>query len=333
MNAKPSTKRAPTAFVAMCFDTRLEHIYHRVVKPVCEQHGFECRRADEILRPGVVIADVRAEIEQADLLVFDLSFENPNVYYELGMAHVLDQQPILISSTAANIPFDVRHLRVIAYKDDKIGLLNLRQDLVDLLDELYGDGMSRTRKPAPKAAVTVDEKNVQRAALFSSSSELQRFAVRFLGDCRDRESYSLIRDLAYAGRDSDIVREAFTALYLIDPEAALETLLERGLQKQPDFLVRERVVELLGFYEPTSALVDQLCYQTTDSSWGVRRSVCQVLGRWRVEKALAFLQKLTGDPELRVQLAAEDAIHEIQEQPRHLDEPGSPAPRARQERG
>ena len=51
--AKDAAK--PFAFVAMCFDSRLQSIYFKVVKPVLEEYGFECWRGDEFLEPGVIV--------------------------------------------------------------------------------------------------------------------------------------------------------------------------------------------------------------------------------------------------------------------------------------
>ncbi len=126
----------PKSFVAMCFDSRLQSIYQKVVRPVLEGHGFTCVRGDEILVPGVVVDQVRDEINSASLVFCDLSFQNPNVFYELGVAHTLDKPTLLISQSASGIPFDVAHLRVIPYEDSKIGLLDLREQLVKALNKI-----------------------------------------------------------------------------------------------------------------------------------------------------------------------------------------------------
>lgn len=70
-----STK--PIAFVAMCFDGRLQHVYHKVVKPVLENHEFSCVRADEIGDVGVIMDQIRDAIKKAELIICDLTFENP----------------------------------------------------------------------------------------------------------------------------------------------------------------------------------------------------------------------------------------------------------------
>jgi hypothetical protein len=49
------------------------------------------------------------------VLVAELTGRNPNVLYELGLAHALHKPVVLISSNEADVPFDVRHVRVIYY--------------------------------------------------------------------------------------------------------------------------------------------------------------------------------------------------------------------------
>ena len=49
------------------------------------------------------------------MLVAELTSRNPNVLYELGLAHALKKPVVLISSNEHDIPFDVRHIRVIYY--------------------------------------------------------------------------------------------------------------------------------------------------------------------------------------------------------------------------
>jgi hypothetical protein len=58
---------------------------------------------------------VWAGINSAKVLVAELSTRNPNVFYELGLAHALQKPVVLISSNEADVPSDLRHIRVIYY--------------------------------------------------------------------------------------------------------------------------------------------------------------------------------------------------------------------------
>jgi hypothetical protein len=55
-------------------------------------------------------------LNRAKVPVAELTGRNPNVLYELGLAHALHKPVVLISSNEADVPFDVRHVRVIYYE-------------------------------------------------------------------------------------------------------------------------------------------------------------------------------------------------------------------------
>ncbi len=54
-------------------------------------------------------------INNAKVLVAELTSRNPNVFYELGLAHALDKPVVLVSSNEIDVPFDLKHIRVIYY--------------------------------------------------------------------------------------------------------------------------------------------------------------------------------------------------------------------------
>ena len=74
-------------------------------------------RADtDIFATGKIIDQIWAGLNRAKVLVAELTGRNPNVLYELGLAHALHKPVVLISSNEADVPFDVRHVRVIYYE-------------------------------------------------------------------------------------------------------------------------------------------------------------------------------------------------------------------------
>ncbi len=65
--------------------------------------------------------DIQREILNADLILCEMSDRNPNVFYELGLAHAIGAPAILVSKKAEDIPFDLRHIRVITYDYTAVG--------------------------------------------------------------------------------------------------------------------------------------------------------------------------------------------------------------------
>jgi tetratricopeptide (TPR) repeat protein len=71
-------------------------VYEEYIRPALELVGFEPFRADEETRAGSIITDMFQELLVADLVVADLTIENPNVWYELGVRHALRARGVVI---------------------------------------------------------------------------------------------------------------------------------------------------------------------------------------------------------------------------------------------
>lgn len=108
-------KKDKLCFVLMPFggwsDTYWEDIYHVAIK----ETQYEPLRADDIYKPSDVMASIWENVNKADILLADLTNRNPNVFYELGLAHAQQKPVILVISSNDEIPFDLRALRHIIY--------------------------------------------------------------------------------------------------------------------------------------------------------------------------------------------------------------------------
>jgi len=105
-----------SCFVMMPFAMPLGHYYEKVYKPAIEKAGLKAVRADtEIFGAGKIMDQVWSGINAAKVLVAELTSRNPNVFYELGLAHALKKPVVLVSSNEEDVPFDLKHIRVIYY--------------------------------------------------------------------------------------------------------------------------------------------------------------------------------------------------------------------------
>jgi hypothetical protein len=122
-------------FVLMPFDPTFDPVWE-ILQEVVESEPFSlrCLRADEISRPGYIMEDVLEYIARANIILADLTGRNPNVFYELGIAHTAkpSSRVFLLSQSIEYIPFDLRHLRFLIYKTD---LSDLRARLADALSQ------------------------------------------------------------------------------------------------------------------------------------------------------------------------------------------------------
>lgn len=107
-------------FVAMPYGVKegidFNLVYADLIRPALESEGLEVFRADEERRAGDIRADMFQELLLADVVVVDLSIDNPNVWYELGVRHALRERGVVsIASRQGPMPFDVSPERKLRY--------------------------------------------------------------------------------------------------------------------------------------------------------------------------------------------------------------------------
>ena len=94
----------------------LNKSYRLLIKPVVENKGLECIRADEIIHSGVIDVPMYTELLKADVVIADLSTANVNAFYELGIRHALRPfSTIVISEDKLTYPFDLNHIAIRSY--------------------------------------------------------------------------------------------------------------------------------------------------------------------------------------------------------------------------
>lgn len=123
-------------FVIMPFSDKLDPIYESIIKPVLKELKYNSLRADEIFTSKPIIDDIWQNIKKSKFLIADLTDRNPNVFYELGLAHALSKDVILLTQDLKDIPFDLRHYRIIVYQDNISGSdklkLTLKEFIIDV---------------------------------------------------------------------------------------------------------------------------------------------------------------------------------------------------------
>ncbi|MBN8962620.1 MAG: hypothetical protein J0H71_15915 [Rhizobiales bacterium] len=123
--ANPSLKKAArdakidsneTCFVVMPFAEPIGGYFSKIYEPAIRKAGLRPVRADaDIFGTGKIIDQIWSGINSARVLVAEMTTRNANVFYELGLAHALQKPVVLVSSNEADVPFDLKHIRVIYY--------------------------------------------------------------------------------------------------------------------------------------------------------------------------------------------------------------------------
>jgi tetratricopeptide (TPR) repeat protein len=138
-------------FVLMPFNPQesFDNIYFTIQAAVKGIKGknFKCERADEkYTNFQIWCKNICKNIRKAKYLIVDTTGRNPNVFYELGFSHALENtKAILITQSVKDAPFDIADLNHIEYSQDNIRKLteDLQKAIADLEEEDEGEGYER----------------------------------------------------------------------------------------------------------------------------------------------------------------------------------------------
>lgn len=114
----------------MPFAAEFENVFE-IVRNEVEYCGLTCTRADMLATTGQITDDIWNSIVDARVLVADLTGNNPNVFYETGVAHALGKPVILLTQHGSRVPFDLRVVRHISY--DPKALRGLAESLLPVI--------------------------------------------------------------------------------------------------------------------------------------------------------------------------------------------------------
>lgn len=137
--AKVRGDSKPHAFIVMPFGEKsdrdgniidFDRVYYELIKPAVIAADFEPKRADEEFASGDIITDMFQELLLADLVVADMSIDNANVFYELGVRHALRRRGVVhIQAGRSHMPFDVFNVRTIQYQTPDNSASNYKEQL------------------------------------------------------------------------------------------------------------------------------------------------------------------------------------------------------------
>lgn len=123
--------------VMMPFAANFNDVY-AAIRQAAEEMGFRCQRVDDIWENNAIIQDVVGLIDRSKIVICDCTGKNANVFYEAGIAHTLGREVILLTQSADDIPFDLRHLRYITYLNNGEGRQALIGRIKDRIQTIMG---------------------------------------------------------------------------------------------------------------------------------------------------------------------------------------------------
>lgn len=128
-------READLVSVMMPFDAGFNQVYSAIER-ACAEAGLRCLRADSIWQESTVIQDVFNLLFRSHIVVVDFTDRNPNVMYETSIAHTLGRAVVPISQSLNDVPFDLRHHRVLKYFPNGEGLASMQAILAERLKTL-----------------------------------------------------------------------------------------------------------------------------------------------------------------------------------------------------
>lgn len=111
----PRPGELPSCFLVMPFGQPQSDRVHQVLRQACQAVGLRPLRGDDLFTPTDILDDIWRGITAAHCVIADITGRNPNVMYELGIAHTLAKPVLIVSARAEDIPIDLATRRVIVY--------------------------------------------------------------------------------------------------------------------------------------------------------------------------------------------------------------------------
>lgn len=255
-------------FVIAPYKEPFTDFYKSILQPAITAAGFNPKRGDEFHRLGRFMNDVWTGIVTSQVCLADLTGNNPNVLFEVGLAMAIDKPIVMISQSLNELPTDLNPDRVIAYRpeDDPEWRQRLEDEIIKWLKPLATQSVTAFRQPwkldltpAEKVYERWQKHGVDRSNMIDLFDPFQpTYADEFFVKRRQKES-----DLIEKAKSEVWLVYETGALILQDGLGALVPLLRSG-GKVRLLIVSEKISEFVRYrhrFEEPDYLVKR--YQTT----------------------------------------------------------------------
>jgi len=122
-------------FILMPFSEPFSPYMWKMLQDIIKPTGLNPVRADDLVG-SIIMEDIWTSINQARIIIVEMTKKNANVFYELGISHTLGKDVILLSQSKDDIPFDLNNHRVLIYTDNKPGYEKLERDLPKMIKKI-----------------------------------------------------------------------------------------------------------------------------------------------------------------------------------------------------
>lgn len=146
------------AFVLMPFRKEFDDVYKFGIKEPASQLDILAERVDEQIYTEGILERIYRQIDIADIVIADMTGQNPNVFYEVGYAHAKNKLCILLTSNSTDIPFDLKYRRHVVYNDS---IKELKEELIEELQWAKSE-IENIKKSRIKVTLTKTEGELEK---------------------------------------------------------------------------------------------------------------------------------------------------------------------------
>jgi len=232
-----------SCFVIMPFNTTFQTQYDKIIKPALKELNIQCVRGDEIYTKQRIVDDIWNSIRACRFVIAELTSKNPNVLYELGLAHAIGKPVVIITRNADDVPFDLKALRYLYYdvndpfwgENLKAGIQNLIKKLLENPGiEKYLEGISEVGEmqfPEIKTAPVILQKKLQ--TIFVDGTWMGSYFDKYDGKKRE------IKMTLQINQDENILLGSCISSYLLNEKLTVVQQILNGT-------IKEDIIELHG---------------------------------------------------------------------------------------
>jgi hypothetical protein len=139
-----TTKYESDILVFMPFSAELQPVYEDHLKSVAHKVARSIARADDFFTNDEIINEIWTALINTKLVIADCTQRNPNVFYEIGLAHAIGKPTILIAQNSEDIPFDLRHRRYLKYELTPRGMKSFEESLEKTITTILAEESTAT---------------------------------------------------------------------------------------------------------------------------------------------------------------------------------------------
>ena len=174
----------PFSKTQSCTEQKWTEIFEYIIKPAVEESGlgYECKRS--IAERQNIIKGILEALNKANVVIADLTDNNQNVFYELGVRHTLANRTILIAQGEEHIPFDLRPYPVAFYSEPPAKIAEFKKDIKRKLEDIETNP-ERSDNPV---ADFLEHKNID--LLFTQKSENSKKLTALVSELSENLDYA-----------------------------------------------------------------------------------------------------------------------------------------------